>query len=100
MDHGETGQNSANAAKPAEEETEKDIGNVTIHKQNMMVLTAFAPTSSEIKALPGTLIISRSAMLFLAKVRAILCRFLLSRKNFCFFISFFSERFSCKEFVL
>ena len=50
MDHGETGRNSANAAKPAEGETEKDIGNVTIHKQNMVVLTAFAPTLFESKA--------------------------------------------------
>lgn len=89
MDHGETGQNSVNAAKPVEEETEKDIGNVTIRKQNMVVLTAFAPTLSKNKALPGTLTISRSVMLFLVKVRAILCRFLLSRKNFFSFIAFF-----------
>lgn len=50
MDHGETGRNSAIAAKLAEGETEKDIGNVTIHKQNMVVLTAFAPILFESKA--------------------------------------------------
>lgn len=50
MDFGEIGQNSPNVVKRAMVETEKDVVNVTTHKQNMAVLTVFLLTVFMIKA--------------------------------------------------
>ena len=50
MDCGEIGLNLPNAVKRATVETEKDIVNVTTHKQNMAVLTVFLLTVFKTKA--------------------------------------------------